>query len=119
MPHSVRHRPGVRGIEAAVVVLMYFPTDDGKLNPQSPCGRGQHGSRFSECAYCMCAQAIPPTHLYLTSTLLCLIPVPGSTLVCPSPCQDPYFRMTRDVAPRLGHMKPALIESAFFPSLQV
>lgn len=32
--------------------------------------------------------------------------------------QDPYFRMTRDVAPRLGHFKPALIESRFFPALQ-
>ncbi|GAX84011.1 hypothetical protein CEUSTIGMA_g11436.t1 [Chlamydomonas eustigma] len=40
---------------------------------------------------------------------------------CLIPCaidQDPYFRMTRDVAPRLGHLKPALIESCFFPSLQ-
>lgn len=27
--------------------------------------------------------------------------------------------MTRDVAPRLGHHKPALIESRFFPALQV
>lgn len=32
--------------------------------------------------------------------------------------QDPYFRMTRDVAPRLGFLKPALIHSKFFPSLQ-
>ncbi|KXZ50321.1 hypothetical protein GPECTOR_17g960 [Gonium pectorale] len=32
--------------------------------------------------------------------------------------QDPYFRMTRDVAPRIGHQKPALIESKFFPALQ-
>ena len=32
--------------------------------------------------------------------------------------QDPYFRMTRDVAPRIGHQKPALIESRFFPALQ-
>lgn len=32
--------------------------------------------------------------------------------------QDPYFRMTRDVAPRIGHLKPALIESKFFPALQ-
>uniref|UniRef100_A0A7N0U985 Tryptophan--tRNA ligase, cytoplasmic n=1 Tax=Kalanchoe fedtschenkoi TaxID=63787 RepID=A0A7N0U985_KALFE len=42
-------------------------------------------------------------------------------LRCLIPCaidQDPYFRMTRDVAPRLGHHKPALIESSFFPSLQ-
>ena len=27
--------------------------------------------------------------------------------------------MTRDVAPRMGHHKPALIESRFFPALQV
>ncbi|KAG2453564.1 hypothetical protein HYH02_001783 [Chlamydomonas schloesseri] len=40
---------------------------------------------------------------------------------CLIPCaidQDPYFRMTRDVAPRIGHQKPALIESKFFPALQ-
>lgn len=33
--------------------------------------------------------------------------------------QDPYFRMTRDVAPRIGYHKPSLIESSFFPALQV
>jgi len=32
--------------------------------------------------------------------------------------QDPYFRMTRDVAPRLGYHKPSLIHSKFFPALQ-
>jgi tryptophanyl-tRNA synthetase len=32
--------------------------------------------------------------------------------------QDPYFRLTRDVAPGLGFKKPALIESVFFPALQ-
>lgn len=40
---------------------------------------------------------------------------------CLVPCaidQDPYFRMTRDVAPRIGLYKPALIESLFFPALQ-
>ncbi|XP_070571106.1 tryptophan--tRNA ligase, cytoplasmic-like [Ptychodera flava] len=40
---------------------------------------------------------------------------------CLIPCaidQDPYFRMTRDVAPRLGYPKPALIHSQFFPALQ-
>lgn len=26
--------------------------------------------------------------------------------------------MTRDVAPRMGHLKPALIHSTFFPALQ-
>ncbi|KAG2318258.1 hypothetical protein Bca52824_021380 [Brassica carinata] len=40
---------------------------------------------------------------------------------CLIPCaidQDPYFRMTRDVAPRLGYSKPALIESKFLPALR-
>ena len=40
---------------------------------------------------------------------------------CLIPCaidQDPYFRMTRSVAPRLGEWKPALIHSKFFPALQ-
>ena len=32
--------------------------------------------------------------------------------------QDPYFRMTRDAAPRLGWSKPALVHSTFFPALQ-
>eukprot|EP00922_Rhytidocystis_sp_ex-Travisia-forbesii_P022423 GHVS01032831.1.p1 GENE.GHVS01032831.1~~GHVS01032831.1.p1 ORF type:complete len:612 (+),score=106.08 GHVS01032831.1:272-2107(+) len=32
--------------------------------------------------------------------------------------QDPYFRMTREVAPRLGLLKPALIHCRFIPSLQ-
>ena len=31
--------------------------------------------------------------------------------------QDPYFRMTRDVAPTLKFKKPALIHSTFIPSL--
>ena len=40
---------------------------------------------------------------------------------CLIPCaidQDAYFRMTRDVAPRLGYKKPSLIHSKFFPPLQ-
>jgi len=40
---------------------------------------------------------------------------------CLIPCaidQDNYFRLTRDIAPRLGYLKPALIHSKFFPSLQ-
>jgi len=32
--------------------------------------------------------------------------------------QDPYFRLTRDVAPKLGFRKPALLHSRFIPSLQ-
>lgn len=40
---------------------------------------------------------------------------------CLIPCaidQDPYFRLTRDVAPKLKYPKPALIHSRFFPALQ-
>merc|ERR1712227_815385 len=40
---------------------------------------------------------------------------------CLIPCaidQDPYFRMTRDVAPVLKFKKPALLHSSFFPALQ-
>jgi len=40
---------------------------------------------------------------------------------CLIPCaidQDPYFRMTRDAAPKLRYLKPALIHSTFIPALQ-
>uniref|UniRef100_A0A1A9X2S0 Tryptophanyl-tRNA synthetase n=1 Tax=Glossina brevipalpis TaxID=37001 RepID=A0A1A9X2S0_9MUSC len=40
---------------------------------------------------------------------------------CLVPCaidQDPYFRMTRDVSPRMAYPKCALIHSSFFPALQ-
>jgi len=40
---------------------------------------------------------------------------------CLIPCaidQDPYFRLTRDVAPKLGAPKPALVHSTFLPALQ-
>merc|ERR1719362_171467 len=42
-------------------------------------------------------------------------------MTCLIPCaidQDPYFRMTRDIAPVLKCKKPALILSKFFPALQ-
>ena len=40
---------------------------------------------------------------------------------CLIPCgidQDPYFRLTRDISPKLNHPKPALLHSKFFPALQ-
>lgn len=42
-------------------------------------------------------------------------------MLCLIPCaidQDPYFRLTRDIAPRMNKNKPALIHSKFFPALQ-
>lgn len=44
----------------------------------------------------------------------------GKQLPCLIPCaldQDPYFRMTRDVAHRLGEMKPSCLYAKFIPGL--
>ena len=44
-----------------------------------------------------------------------------SNVPCLIPCaidQDPYFRLTRDVAAKLKYPKPTLIHSKFFPALQ-
>jgi tryptophanyl-tRNA synthetase len=44
-----------------------------------------------------------------------------SNIPCLIPCaidQDPYFRLTRDVAQKLKYPKPTLIHSKFFPALQ-
>jgi len=45
----------------------------------------------------------------------------ASNVPCLIPCaidQDPYFRLTRDIAQKLKHPKPCLIHSKFFPALQ-
>jgi len=49
-------------------------------------------------------------HIFGNKQVRCLIPCAID--------QDPFFRMTRDVAPRLGFLKPAVIHSKFFPALQ-
>lgn len=44
-----------------------------------------------------------------------------SDIPCLIPCaidQDPYFRLTRDVAKKLKYPKPSLIHAKFFPALQ-
>jgi len=44
-----------------------------------------------------------------------------SNIPCLIPCaidQDPYFRLTRDVASKLKYPKPTLLFSKFFPALQ-
>ena len=44
-----------------------------------------------------------------------------SDIPCLIPCaidQDPYFRLTRDVAQKLRYPKPALLHAKFFPALQ-
>jgi tryptophanyl-tRNA synthetase len=45
----------------------------------------------------------------------------ATNIPCLIPCaidQDPYFRLTRDVAVKLKYPKPALIHAKFFPALQ-
>ncbi len=45
----------------------------------------------------------------------------GEKTPCVIPCaidQDPYWRVTRDVAERLGYFKPASIQNKFVPGLQ-
>ncbi|MHA2356710.1 MAG: tryptophan--tRNA ligase [Candidatus Thorarchaeota archaeon] len=45
----------------------------------------------------------------------------GKTTPCIIPCaidQDPYWRVTRDVAERLGYYKPASIQNRFIPGLK-
>lgn len=44
-----------------------------------------------------------------------------SDVPCLIPCaidQDPYFRLTRDVAQKLKYPKPTLLHAKFFPALQ-
>ena len=44
-----------------------------------------------------------------------------SDIPCLIPCaidQDPYFRLTRDVAHKLRYPKPSLLHAKFFPALQ-
>lgn len=41
-----------------------------------------------------------------------------NVVLFPAIDQDPFFRLNRDIAPRLGFPKPALMHSQFFPSLQ-
>ena len=58
-----------------------------------------------------CIQSVPA---FLESVLTgknvpCLIPLAVD--------QDPHFRITRDVAPKIGYLKPSLIHSKFLPSL--
>lgn len=39
-------------------------------------------------------------------------------LTVDTPVQDPFFRLTRDIAERIGYLKPTLLHSKFFPALQ-
>jgi len=62
-----------------------------------------------------CFQAAPAfsssfSNVFPDKEVMCLVPMAID--------QYPYFRMARDIAQRLGYMKPAVITSRFLPSLE-
>jgi tryptophanyl-tRNA synthetase len=61
-----------------------------------------------------CAMQIAPC----LSTTFPFLPKNARCLVPQGIDQDPYFRLARDICPRLGYKKPSLIHSKFMPSLQ-
>lgn len=61
----------------------------------------------SQIAPCF-SQAFP--HIFSSKHVACLIPYAID--------QDPYFRVCRDIAPRLKLLKPASLCTQFFPALQ-
>lgn len=87
---------GFPAIQAAPAVSSSFPFIFGEDNKEElscliPCAIDQVWFEFS--------------FLWFLDWLLLLL-------------QDPFFRMTRDVAPRLNFPKCALLHSVFFPALQ-
>ncbi|XP_077321350.1 tryptophan--tRNA ligase, cytoplasmic-like [Lithobates pipiens] len=70
---------------------------------------------------CIGKISFPPSRPPVLQQLLPEIFNGRKDIQCLIPCaidQDPYFRMTRDVAPRINYPKPALLHSTFFPALQ-
>lgn len=76
------------------------------FQPEDNVGRWMFPAIQAAPSFSVCFPHIFPD---VTKNALCLIPQAID--------QDPYFRLTRDVAPRLGYLKPALIHSKFFPAL--
>ena len=69
-------------------------------------------NNIGQTAFCaiQAAPAFASSFAHLDANALCLIPCGID--------QDPYFRLTRDVAPKLGYAKPLLLCSEFLPSLK-
>ncbi|GIX61889.1 tryptophanyl-tRNA synthetase [Babesia caballi] len=75
------------------------------FNPSSNIGSIAYPAIEGAAAFC---QAYPKL-FGRRGDMLCLVPQGID--------QDPFFRMTRDLAPRLGYLKPVSIHSKFIPSL--
>ncbi|MFX1451866.1 MAG: tryptophan--tRNA ligase [Promethearchaeota archaeon] len=70
----------------------------------------QHENNLGEIFY-TCMQAVPAVlpSILARRNIPCLIPHAID--------QDPHFRVTRDVAPKLGYLKPSSIHCIFLPGL--
>lgn len=84
-----------------------FPGKDNNLRCLIPCAIDQ------VCIFVFHVISVSLIHYYVMQ-FLCA----NNQILLLVFVQDPYFRMTRDVAPRLNYSKPALIESKFLPSLK-
>jgi len=65
--------------------------------------------------------ALQAAPAFCTSFPQKLFPTNNHQLSCLVPCaidQDPFFRLARDLAPRLGSPKPVLLHTRFLPALQ-
>ncbi|MFH4975992.1 hypothetical protein AB6A40_002701 [Gnathostoma spinigerum] len=76
------------------------------ITPDDPIGKGA----FPAIEAAPCFSSSFPLIFNGKKNIPCLIPAAID--------QDPYFRMSRDVAPRLKYEKPAMIYSSFLPALQ-
>lgn len=103
-------------------MFLIFPTIPGKISfpaiQAAPSFSNSFPQIFGSRKDIQCL--IPCAIDQVRKTFQCCYWLPMSCLtsVLISHMQDPYFRMTRDVAPRIGYPKPALLHSTFFPALQ-
>lgn len=104
MPHPLCHRPGQEAERGLRALSGVKAASEG----------GRVGSRFCKLVGSWGLLRRPPDVIHGQKASMFL----PTILKTPLSPQDPYFRMTRDVAPRIGYPKPALLHSTFFPALQ-
>ncbi|KAK4040961.1 tryptophanyl-tRNA synthetase [Parachaetomium inaequale] len=96
-------------------------TNIGKVISQSPSASGSGGTQVN--GYQIHFAAVQAASSFATSFPFLFGPdkAQAAKIPCLIPCavdQDPYFRLTRDVASQLGYAKPSLIHARFLDALQ-
>ena len=113
---SVESRKVSRSVKCEVICPVDFPSSSSQFFRS-----GIFGFTESDCIGKIAFPAIQAAPSISSSFPFIFGDKLKQEIHCLIPCaidQDPYFRMTRDVAPRLNFPKPALIHSTFFPALQ-